>query len=89
MARPERFELPAPKFVAWCSIQLSYGRTKGRVLSGRGMEQSRKRTNVMTMDETPSTDDKKFHGWRLIGVITLVIVALAIVSAIVDWIVLR
>lgn len=26
MARPERFELPTPKFVAWCSIQLSYGR---------------------------------------------------------------
>ena len=26
MVRPERFELPTPKFVAWCSIQLSYGR---------------------------------------------------------------
>ena len=26
MARPERFELPTPKFVVWCSIQLSYGR---------------------------------------------------------------
>ena len=26
VARPERFELPTPKFVAWCSIQLSYGR---------------------------------------------------------------
>ena len=26
MARPERFELPAPRFVVWCSIQLSYGR---------------------------------------------------------------
>ena len=26
MARPERFELPTTKFVAWCSIQLSYGR---------------------------------------------------------------
>ena len=26
MARPERFERPTPKFVAWCSIQLSYGR---------------------------------------------------------------
>jgi hypothetical protein len=33
MARPERFELPTPKFVAWCSIQLSYGRNKeGREL---------------------------------------------------------
>ena len=26
MARPERFELLTPKFVVWCSIQLSYGR---------------------------------------------------------------
>ena len=26
MARPERFELPTTKFVAWYSIQLSYGR---------------------------------------------------------------
>ncbi len=28
MARPERFELPTPRFVVWCSIQLSYGRTR-------------------------------------------------------------
>ena len=26
MARPEGFEPPTPKFVVWCSIQLSYGR---------------------------------------------------------------
>ncbi len=26
MARPERFERPAPRFVVLCSIQLSYGR---------------------------------------------------------------
>ena len=26
VARPERFELPTPRFVVWCSIQLSYGR---------------------------------------------------------------
>src|SRR6186713_3272733 len=30
MARPERFELPAPRFVVWCSIQLSYGRAVRR-----------------------------------------------------------
>ena len=29
VARPERFELPTTKFVAWCSIQLSYGRRSG------------------------------------------------------------
>ena len=28
MARPERFELPTPRFEVWCSIQLSYGRTR-------------------------------------------------------------
>ena len=26
LARPERLELPTPRFVVWCSIQLSYGR---------------------------------------------------------------
>ena len=29
MARPKRFELLTPRFVVWCSIQLSYGRTAG------------------------------------------------------------
>ena len=28
LARPKRFELLTPKFVVWCSIQLSYGRLK-------------------------------------------------------------
>ena len=32
MARPERFERPTPRFVVWCSIQLSYGRLKWRLL---------------------------------------------------------
>ena len=27
LARPKRFELLTPRFVVWCSIQLSYGRT--------------------------------------------------------------
>src|ERR1700678_3206555 len=30
LARPERFELPTPRFVVWCSIQLSYGRRPER-----------------------------------------------------------
>ena len=30
MADPERFERPTPRFVVWCSIQLSYGSTVGR-----------------------------------------------------------
>ena len=29
LARPERLELPTPRFVVWCSIQLSYGRRGG------------------------------------------------------------
>ena len=30
LARPERLELPTPRFVVWCSIQLSYGRAVRR-----------------------------------------------------------
>src|SRR6185503_2232876 len=44
LARPERFELPTPRFVVWCSIQLSYGRVavpgkvraSGRIAIGSG-----------------------------------------------------
>ena len=35
MARPEGFEPPAPRFVVWCSIQLSYGRAGGGDIGGR------------------------------------------------------
>ena len=31
LARPERFELPTTKFVAWYSIQLSYGREEAEL----------------------------------------------------------
>ena len=31
LARPEGFEPPTPKFVAWCSIQLSYGRLEAKL----------------------------------------------------------
>ena len=30
LARPKRFELLTPRFVVWCSIQLSYGRAAGQ-----------------------------------------------------------
>src|SRR5580700_8363818 len=36
MARPEGFEPPTPRFVVWCSIQLSYGRA-GDVLEGANL----------------------------------------------------
>jgi hypothetical protein len=32
MARPKGFEPLTPRFVVWCSIQLSYGRLVGRSL---------------------------------------------------------
>src|SRR3954466_1230045 len=35
MARPKRFELLTPRFVVWCSIQLSYGRA-ARLAAGVG-----------------------------------------------------
>src|SRR5262245_56097152 len=35
VARPKRFELLTPRFVVWCSIQLSYGRICRKGRSGR------------------------------------------------------
>ncbi len=40
------------------------------------------------MDESPAEEERKFHGWRLLGVLGVVVIALAVVSAIVDWVVL-
>jgi len=40
------------------------------------------------MDETQS-NEKQFHGWRLLGFLAIVIGLLAIVSAIVDFAVLK
>jgi len=36
MARPERFELPTPRFVVWCSIQLSSGGSRSPLLIVHG-----------------------------------------------------
>jgi len=41
------------------------------------------------MNELPANEEKEFHGWRLLAVIMSVIVALALISAAVDWMVLR
>ena len=40
------------------------------------------------MDNTPKHGTKKFYGWRLLGVIMIVMISFAIISALVDWIVL-
>src|SRR5579859_4292871 len=42
MARPKRFELLTPRFVVWCSIQLSYGRARCGAVGAR--TGSRRRT---------------------------------------------
>ena len=34
LARPKRFELLTPRFVVWCSIQLSYGRARSETGAG-------------------------------------------------------
>ncbi len=39
-------------------------------------------------DNPAHDEDRKFHGWRLLGVILLVVVLLAGVSAVVDWVVI-
>lgn len=42
------------------------------------------------MADRPETDpeETRFHGWRLLGVVGVVIVVLALVSAVVDWVVI-
>jgi len=41
----------------------------------------------MPLDE-PESDIKRFHGWRLLGVILCVVIVIAVVSALVDWLVI-
>jgi hypothetical protein len=38
--------------------------------------------------DEPESDVKRFHGWRLLGVILCVVVVIAAASAIVDWLVI-
>ena len=38
--------------------------------------------------EDSAANDKSFRGWRLLGVIMCVVVVLAIVSFVVDWMVI-
>jgi len=41
----------------------------------------------MPLDE-PESDIKRFHGWRLLGVILCVVIVIAVISALVDWLVI-
>lgn len=33
----------------------------------------------------PPAPERRFHGWRLLGIIMVVVVVLAVISAIIDW----
>ena len=47
------------------------------------------RTPIPAAAESGETaPEKRFHGWRLVGFILLVVVVLAAVSAVVDWMVI-
>jgi hypothetical protein len=39
-------------------------------------------------EQCESGNEKKFHGWRLLGVIMAVIVVLAVASFVIDWMVI-
>lgn len=50
---------------------------------------SLKRREFSMSPETNTTStEKKFRGWRLVGFILCVVVVLAVVSAVVDWMVI-
>ena len=42
----------------------------------------------MSLQKDTSNPEKKFRGWRLVGFILCVVVVLALVSAVVDWMVI-
>jgi hypothetical protein len=56
-------------------------------LSGRAtsLKNNTQTNRAMHPDKRQET---RFHGWRLIGVILIVIVILAVVSFVVDWVVI-
>ena len=53
-----------------------------------GTEATGSTPRLNILDESPTEDDRKFHGWRLLGFLAVVVVAIAVVSMIVDWVVL-
>ena len=40
------------------------------------------------MADEQEQPEKRFHGWRLLGVIVSVLVVLAVISFLVDWVVI-
>jgi len=46
---------------------------------------SEEHTNQLDQPDQARQPHKQFRGWRLIGAIMCVVIALAIISAIIDW----
>lgn len=87
MAHPTGFEPVIPGFVDQCLIQFGHGCVKARYyldIQGRPQPEYPGFTHYNSRMQK----DEKFHGWRLLGIIFLVVVALAIVSFVVDWVVI-
>jgi hypothetical protein len=59
MARPKRFELLTPRFVVWCSIQLSYGRVFRKAFRDPGGRRCRMHSEII------SEVAKARHSYRL------------------------
>jgi hypothetical protein len=99
MAHPAGFEPATPGFVDRCSNPAELRVRKGALLSGQGHSPSRKHeickygaynrlvsnTPPQTLEETDRNAEKRFHGWRLLGYISCIVVVLAVISAVVDW----
>lgn len=74
LARPKRFELLTPRFVVWCSIQLSYGRALGHVFNGPAIRSQGPAANVCSSLTTEFAKSKPIRqkfcrecviwGWR-------------------------
>ena len=82
----------------------SPGRGRGRRIIWKGPGAVKKAFNVdshprparqwwrwglqaMTVEQ-PESEVRRFHGWRLLAVILCVVVVIALVSAVVDWLVI-
>ena len=53
LARPKRFELLTPRFVVWCSIQLSYGRAGRQNLLSEGRKRKRSERAIPGQRQVP------------------------------------
>ena len=62
-------------------------RTPVRSQYTRAMEDQSSPPTTKAAPETPKAapPEKQFHGWRLIGIILVVMVALAVIAGAVDW----